>query len=124
MTDDFHGEAAARGVGLRDENRLHRRHGDDREDDRRRQRPSDLERRVPVHVPRRRLSLAPAIADHDINEERLDENEDDRSPQQQGVPQVVDRAAELSPGLQRGVGNGGAAGREAHDDHGRQRGDG
>src|SRR5690606_13920532 len=76
--------------------------GDDREDDRRQERPGDLQPGVAVRLAGQLVvAVAPAEPDDDEERAELDEEEDDDGDGEDAVPQVVDRPGERPLGPER-----------------------
>src|SRR5207253_9120985 len=95
VAGDVDVERAGRRLRLGDEDRLHRRHGDENQNDRREQRPGDLQLGAAVGLWGSTLILSPPIFENDVNQRSLDEDEYDRAEEKKTVPQKIDLAAEI-----------------------------
>ena len=103
MSDDFDDERVLGRPGLRRENAAHRRHQDEQHDNRRDQRPRDLEAGVSVDVLWFR-GAGPVAELHDqYDQQKLDDDHDAHRPPEGVREQMVEQAAELCDGLEGGL---------------------
>ena len=120
MADDLDPQRALGCVARGLENRAHRGNGDEHEDQRRRERPANLERRVAVHRLRRRGTRSRAIARDRVQQQRFDDDEDDHCPPKNVGEQVVERSAEIRSRRERRLWERSAAGGEHDQNDGKE----
>src|SRR6185437_4472699 len=99
------------------EDRPDGRDGHHHQDQDRRERPGDLERRVPVGRVRRRRPGPGPVPDERVDKEPLHHHEHPNGPPENSGEQVVDREPQIGLGVQGGLGEWPGTGPEGHNGH-------
>src|SRR5690606_10940061 len=89
VADDLHLQRVRNRRRLRAENRTNRRNGYQHEDQCRSDRPDDFKGGVAMHLLRSRSSFAVTELEDRVYEGYLDQHEDDRSPEEETIPEEV-----------------------------------
>jgi hypothetical protein len=109
-------------LGLRLEDRPDGGDGDEHQDERRDQRPGDLEGCVTVDLSGFGVPRAGAKAPDDVEQECCDEHPDSDTEVEQAIGQGIDGAPKLRARIERGVWNLRRTANQTQSQHGRQRG--